>query len=576
MNIRDARIRKVATIFLFVVGQALLAALLYFLLPVSVQTLFSADHVRWVYGSGDISPVVSGSLSSVWELLLKLMHATGLGVGTETFATAAALSGWVVWLAIIVLSFYAPWPAVILVALSPAVLWTSVIPNGAAVSLLVLALMGWLCTPSLTPETNRAKWTLGALVEGLGCALTVVAWPLALGRAVIASHEVRNGRISKNARLLRGALFLAGFSLPMSLGVLLGALQSSSAPSNFSMLPVLASFNALFTDDILSAGRVLIGTGGETAIGMIAAFSFLCAASMSWNAEYNPRKRWQSWIGLALPFIAFFVFGHPSAWRMAHPGWNTILEDSAQNMNRSVSKLTIAIVPSLTEEAAVRYVQSVLLSTGTKPSAKVVVFTPTDLFKPGTVERIQKREDKFSATEFETALKSGISADPKKQFVENLMAPNIARGVQFWIEFPPDHGDGFENRFLASGLQVSGTTGPTKFLTDRNVMRDSFVRAQPTLIEYLAGPSIETAVFARYAVFHFAVAHIIEREQSTADWKRRARGEYYAALRKVQWSKEAYEKVCAEPAREGAATGTNGTKTEPLDACKDVDWYYQR
>lgn len=567
MSFQKPPIRKVLKFAGYVLGLGMLTALLYWLLPVALQSRLSADHVRWVFAASDTSPVASSSLSSPWALVLTAMKHLGLGYGTETFATSAALSAWISLTAIAVVARYAPWPAVILVALSPAVLWSAVIPNGAALSFLVLALMGLCGSPTVTREMHRVRWTFGALLEGLGCALTPFAWALAVARGL----ALRRTAVSRNERILRALLFIAGFSLPLALGVLLDPSQHA-----FSALPVFSMLREMIFEDSLGAGAVIVGVGGELTIGIFAGISFMVAAKFApgWYLPAQKSVLRATWFMLVLPFLMALIMGHPKAWKLAHPGWNTILEDFAMNIERSVSKPTVAIVQSSTEESALRYADALLVKT-----SNVVPFTTWNIFDPSTVERVQRRESRFSPAEFLEQTEASKAQDLKLRFVDKLIATNIARGVQFWLEFPPDRSEGFETQFLAMGLRVSSTTGPTKFLTDREAaLKPSYIRARPGIPEYLAGPSIETKVFARYAIYHLAVARIIEREKKTADWHKRARGEYYAALKKVEWLKDAHQKVCVEPKIEERKNpqveSAMATKPEPLDICQETKWYY--
>jgi hypothetical protein len=560
MDISNPNIRKATRVLILLLGLALLAGLLYWILPVAVQTRLSADHVRRVFALNDVAPVAGHSLSSLWTLLLMTMKACGLGVGAQTFATAAALSGWVLIFAIAILSLFVPWGAVILVALAPAVLWTAVVPNGFSLSLLFLALVGLCSNPQLTFENNRKRWTFGAVIDGIACALTPLAWFLVIWR------ETRS-KTSKQNRIRRAVLFVVGFSIPMAVAILL-----EGDGYSFAKLPSFTALRELMVEDTIGAGRVFIGGFGEIAIGLFAGLCFVLGILMSpgWCRPLrSARPRLLSGLRLGLLIWVAYglsgVIGHPGGWKLAHPGWNTILEDFAQNVERSSSGLTVAIVQSASEEAALRYVDELL----SKHPAVVPVRT-LNLFEASTVSRLQAREPKFNISEAKAAVDSpnlNSSQDSAEQiFNEGLLIPNTKRGVTFWLASPPDRNEGFETKFIANGVRVKTVEGPTRFINERDALRTSFVRAQPELREYLAGPSIETTVFARYAAFHIAIAHIIEREKKTSDWKLRARGEYYAALKKVQWLKELYPKVCSieNPA----------AKKEPLDVCKETAWYY--
>lgn len=558
-------------------GLALLAVFLYWLLPVAVQSRLSADHVRRVFSESDSVPVVGETLSSLWIGLLTLMKSFGFGVGAETFAAAAALNGWIALLAIGILSLYAPWPAVVLCALAPAVLWTSVVPNSFAISLLFLVLSGWLSNPTVSVATNRARWCLGAVVDGLGCSMNPFSWLLALRREFLS--RVAGTRGSGQIRLARGLLFAAGLSFPFALGILL---DGPAAVSSFAGLPIVGFVREFMFEDTLGAGRVILGSGGETAIAMCAGFSGFAAVMLSplWIGPRLPHMRLSgkllhvcAWAFLVSPFVITIVIGHPKAWRLAHAGWNTVIEDFARNVERGVSRPTVAIVQTSTEEAALRYAGALLEKT-----SNVAAFRLVNFFEPWTVERITKQVPKYQLT---PTMPGEIWAPDLAMITEKVVAPNTERGVQFWLDFPPERSQGLEIQFIANGYRVSNLSGQTKFITSREGLRASHIRARPTLAEYLAGPSIETYVFARYAVYHLAVAGIIEREKRTTDWERRARGEYYAALKKVEWLRDAHTKVCVEPEKaegaaiaKAAAEGRTVKRAEPLDVCAETAWYY--
>jgi hypothetical protein len=97
--------------------------------------------------------------------------------------------------------------------------------------------------------------------------------------------------------------------------------------------------------------------------------------------------------------------------------------------------------------------------------------------------------------------------------------------------------------------------------------------------EFEAGPSIERDIFGRYATYHLAAAKVITTEKRTIDWENRARAEHYAALKKVEWLKDSYQKVCVEPLEKANAEAVkNGTKkdSEPLDVCIETKEFHER
>jgi hypothetical protein len=567
MKLLRPPVRQSLKLLVLVGASIAMAWLFYWLLPVAVQSRLSADHVRWAFGTDDIEPVAGQSLSSLWALCLMILHQLGLGVGGETFATAAALSGWISLAALVLLSFVVPVPAMILLVLTPAVLWTSIVPNGFALQFLLLALMAILSNPTVNFENSRKRWCLGAFVDGLACSLSPAAWLLVLLRA---AHN-RKDRAAATVRM-RFVLFAVGFSLPMALGALLGS-------ASFAPVPVWTSLRAIQFEDGLGAAFVFWGRGGETSIALAATLAVAIAITLgrSWRASSSFRFVTVSkWVFLVLPFVLMASLGNIRSWRLAHPGWNTVIEDFALNVDRSFPSTVIALVRTATEESAIRYADTLLAK---KPH--VIALRPLNLFEQSTIERVRARESKFGLDEARRAVDdpSGFADGSKplngfQAFVQYLIAPNIERGVRFWIDTLPDRDTGFEIRFLGNGYGVSSSTGRSQLLVEREDLKSSFVRSHVGFREFEAGPSIEVQIFARYAAYHLAAAKIISSEKRTADWENRARAEHYAALKKVEWLHDSYQKVCVEPMLKEKALGVKDS--EPLDVCIETKEFHER
>ncbi|CAN5394908.1 hypothetical protein BH10BDE1_BH10BDE1_19440 [soil metagenome] len=572
MKLRTPSIHQKIKFVFWLLALGLLGWLFYWLLPVAIQSRLSADHVRHVFGASDADPVAGSSLSSLWTALLFLLRETGLGVGGETFATAAALSGWLTIVSLAILAFVVPAPAMILLALTPAVLWCAVVPNGTSVQFFVLALMAVLSNPGVSFNDQRKRWVLGAVIDGLGCALTPAAWLLVVLRAL----RVRQDRTTLIIRV-RLVFFAVGFSLPLAIASMLGG-------DAYARLPVLSAFRAMRVEDRIGAAAVFFRGGGEISIAMAASLAFAIAIALgsAWRpvgaaGAFKRISLNAKWAFLILPFLLILTLGHPKSWRLAHPGWNTVIEDFALNVDRSFSDGAVAVVRTSTEEAAIRYADAILAK---KPH--VSALRPVNLFEPSTLARVQSREPNFRVEEARVNVdgKVGPSAAGSKPlegfsaFVEYLIVPNVQRGVQFWLDAVPDRNSGLEIRFLGNGLGVRSTTGSTKFVTGREDLKSSHVRSHVGFREYEAGPTIEQEIFARYAVYHLAVARIIAFEKRTPDWEQRARAEHYAALRKVEWLKESYQKVCVEPGEKAAVEGKKDSA--PLDICIETQDFHEK
>lgn len=563
--IRFLSSRRFVQIVIWILAFVALGALYYWLLPVSIQSRLSADHVRRAFGSNDLAPVAARSLSSLWTLLLEIMNATGLVAPTQVFATAAALSGWVTLASFVVLALYVPWPVVVLLALTPAILWTAVVPNGLSLSFPALALVGYFSRPNRTFAMRPSTALLSKVIEGVACVLTPAAWVLILVNAV----RLRNAAMPYS-RAMRALLFVVGLSLPFSIGIVIDAVQGQAVGS-FEALPVAAFFRDLPIDDALAAAAAMVGRGGELTLGLLASLAIVVGILLSpaWKGA-NRFANAAKWMFLVLPFLAWPTAGRIDAWRITHPGWNTIVEDFAQSVDRGFSQTVIAFTRTATEEAALRYVDQLLTK---KP--KVVALRPLNLFEPSTDARIIAREPRFDFNEARTAAQTAaqITTSAAEQgigsgfdtFVDHLLIPNLKHGVQFWLDTLPDRREGLEIQFLGNGIGVRGIEGPTKFGFERDRLRATFIRARMSAHEFAAGPSVEARIFERYATFHLAMARVIETEKRTIDWEARARGEYYAALKKVEWLKEPYQKVCVAPQTKAG---------EPLDICQEVAWFH--
>lgn len=229
----------------------------------------------------------------------------------------------------------------------------------------------------------------------------------------------------------------------------------------------------------------------------------------------------------------------------------------------------VAFVNSAFEEASVRYVREIF-STG----RDLAVVRPLNILDSSTQTRVAAIVPEFSMTE----AMSTISKGEVTSFFESVVVANLKRGVAVWLEVAPEISGnlerGLEIHFLGNGFLILSHDGPTKFLASREAMRGAYVRFRPTAREFTRRRSIEIKVFERYATFHVGMAKIIEFEKKTPDWKLRARGEYYAALKKVEWRTGLYEKVCVEDVSE-KSNATALEKPEPLDVCTETAWFHR-
>ncbi|MDZ4084503.1 MAG: hypothetical protein U1E10_16280, partial [Bdellovibrionales bacterium] len=509
---------------------------LYWLLPVTAQTRLSSDHLRWVFSSTDREAVAGQSLSAVWLLILELTKLTGaISAGESLYPTAAALGGWLT-LASIGLLFL-KWRgfhwSVLLLMLSPWFFWSSVVPNGFAISSLALVAMSFLAVNRggrLVAARSR-PWTYALnVVEGFVAGITPAAWILILTLSVIPIEDTESERVKRH-RWLRIGLILFGLLLHPLLATAAIEIWGPSSHS-ISFLPVLNSLRVLGLEEPLGAGLVFLGPVGETAIGLLGSVTVVVAILISWFGARPLRAAL-----LGLPLVLVFVLGSPKAWRLAHPGWNSILEDVYLNVERSLDGPTIAITPLPTEESIARYVTSFLVKT--KPM--MVPVRPQSISEPGEKERVQASLPNY----FEPA--SGELQPSFEEFLAKYLRPNLKNGIPFWFAVAPQEKTGLLIRFMMTGVVVQHKEGPSQFRLNREDAGRGYVRSRLHYSEGQLKRAIEVRAYEPYAYFHLAMAQEYLGAKTPTDWEKRATGEMYAALKKAPWLKEPYQKVCVEP-----------------------------
>lgn len=558
------RFRKQISYGLAGLSVATFGFFLYWLLPVAAQTRVSADHLRWVFSSTDREAVAGQSLSAIWLLVLELTKLSGaLAPGASLYPTAAALSGWLTLASIALL--FVKWRgfhwSVVLLMLSPWLFWSAVIPNGFAVSTLALVAMSFLAVnqDGRLVAARSSPWTYTLnVVEGFVAGITPAAWILILTIFVIPKAEADSGKLKRD-RWLRIGFILCGLLLHPLLAGITGVVWGPSSHS-ISWFPVINSLHVLGREEPLGAGLVFLGPVGESAIGLLGTVVVVVAVLISWFGARPLRAAL-----LGLPIILVFVLGTPKAWRLAHPGWNSILEDVYLNVERSLDAPTIAIIPLPTEESIARYVTSFLVKT--KP--KMVAVRPQSISEPGEKDRVLASLPNY----FEPAI--GDLKPSYEDFVAKYVRPNLRNGIPFWFAIVPDENDGFLLRFVMTGVVVEHQDGPTKIRLNRSDAGRGYVRS---ILQYREGQlksAIEVRAYEPYAYFHLAMAQDFVAGKTPTDWEKRALGELYAALKKAPWLKEPYQKVCVElearPKTEVELKGNNQvTAAEPLDICKEI------
>lgn len=476
MSIQMCRWRCVLGWVLVWMGVVAMAYFLYWLLPVTPQGALSSESVRFVFSDG-FGVTIPYALNAVWIGLLQLVKAVFPPASTEeTFAWAAAVHGWIGLAAILIAFLRGTWRESLLALFGTvaclSIGWSLVVPTGFSIGVLALATFWFFA--------DRKKSLVAPFFGGFASAMTPVAWPLAIFELVKARQKTSY------------LLFVLGLALP---GI------PAAANSAFSFWPALTSLLTMAREDSLAAASVIGIARGEVALALMASLVFVLL--------FHANRK----VALATIGVSVVLFAPQwRAWRMAHPGWNSIVFDAAGNSLR-VTPLKASIeTQTTTEWAAIRYVQDVM--------AKNVQH---DVLRP--------------------------SALPQE------MRPNVEPAV-VWAPSLVDGINNGEAWILGYGILEKRTGEARRFVPDMESMRKTSVVAHPSIAEYSRGFSflvrflseypLEYKIVERYAVFHLAKARIYEREKKEGDWEHRAMAERYAALRKVEWNKEAFESVCVQ------------------------------
>lgn len=551
---------------------------LYWLLPVSAQTRLSADHLRWAFSSTDREAVAGQSLSAVWLLILELTKLTGAMVpGASLYPTAAALSGWLTLAAIVLL--FIKWRgfhwSVFLLMLSPWLFWSAVIPNGFAISSLALVGISFLAvnrSGRLVAARSRPWTYILNLVEGFAAGITPAAWILVLTLSVVPNEESDSRKIKRDRWLRVGLIFIGLLLHPLLSSItnkISGYAISGESSSSISWLPVLNSLRVLGLEEPLGAGLVFLGPVGETAIGLLGSVTVVVAVLIAWFGGRPIRAAL-----LLLPAVLVLLLGSPKAWRLAHPGWNSILEDVYLNVERSLDRPTIVITPLPTEESIARYVSSFLSEAKSSEPRKLLAVRPQAIAARGLKESIQLERLRVALPNyFEPA--AGELQPSYEDFLTKYVRPNLKNGIPFWFSVSPKEKNGLLIRFLMTGVLVLHQDGATKIRLNRADVQRGYVRSRLNYREGQLKQALEVRAYEPYAYFHLAMAQDLVDAKKTGDWEKRALGEMYAALKKAPWLKEPYQKVCVEPeSRPKTEVELKGnsqvTAVEPLDICKEI------
>ncbi len=505
-------------IFILLMG-ALYAALLYWLLPVAPQSMISADTISLVWSKAPFESLHPELINSLWRSTVSVWRSlSGETDLALLYPTVAALHAWFV-VASVMLVLWRVMSAsgvrdkgfALLLAgcLLPAFLWSSVVPTGFSFAIAAMT-VGWF----LRFERKPSAIVVARFFEGLAIGMSIAGLIPVLYRAVM-------GRASGDRRAADKTLIalLIGFALVVAL-----------SDGNW---PAYSAMTGLLHEDRLGAGVVLLGGGGELRLALVGAVAWallLAAQTALIEGGRSVLSMGAAATGAIVLFSLLLQFGlfatRAEAWKLAHPGWSSILADAARNIEDGHDQKLEAYLSTPTEWSLSKYVQ---MQRGEK--AKV---TP-----------------RFAA--LDDAAVQGLLKEKKSLWVARL--PNLDRGARI--------------EFLGYGILVSpldSESAPTQFSFGFGGLRGVMVRSNLELSEVVEPKPLEMAVYERYAIMHLALARKYKKQMQPSDWERRAYLEQFAALRKVPWTEESYRAVCIEH-RPGE---------EPEDFCSTVKPYYDR
>jgi hypothetical protein len=393
--------------------------------------------------------------------------------------------------------------------LLPAFLWSSVVPTGFSFAIAAMT-VGWF----LRFERQPAAIVAARFFEGLAIGMSIAGLIPVLYRAV-------TGRASGDRRAADKTLLalLIGFALVVAL--------------SDGVWPAYSAMTGLLHEDRLGAGVVLLGGGGELRLALVGAVAWalmLAAQTALIEGGRAVLSMGAAATGAIVLFSLLLQFGlfatRAEAWKLAHPGWSSILADAARNLEDGHDQKLEAYLSTPTEWSLSKYVQ---MQRGEK--AKV---TP-----------------RFAA--LDDAAAQSLLKEKKSLWTARL--PSLDRGARI--------------EFLGYGILVSplaGESEPTQFGFGFAGLRGVVVRSNLELSEVVEPKPLEMVVYERYAIMHLALARKYKKQMQPSDWERRAYLEQFAALRKVPWTEESYREVCIEH-RPGE---------EPEDFCSKVKPYYDR
>jgi hypothetical protein len=253
----------------------------------------------------------------------------------------------------------------------------------------------------------------------------------------------------------------------------------------------------------------------------------------------------------------------PGAWKLAWPGYNTVLVDAARNTYRVLPSVALVLVESITEEAMLAYQRADLIRADQESSAR-----PGDQPKTATAtavlrvdrlrdegerarlrqawSRFQFNEDAYQASGrnldlvrdvFLPNLRVSAQAEaPEPQGVRNIWTPRL---------LPLSEAQRSELDAVQLGFGVAYKLGKGHASVDLESMTKISVETHLARDERLSSESMEFSVFERYADLPLAFARRTQ-EVSPETLTDVTVSSWIAVLDRVPWNLPALEFVCDE------------------------------
>ena len=536
---------------------------IWWLAPVTPQGPLGADLARLAHARGvsDL-PTVNATLSTFSQMLSSFGDI--LPIHGQRYARVAQVHAWfgigsvlALW---VLLSFGAlSWAKLIeaqwLLAwlVSPAVWWSLVNPTDFQAGL-TMALLSW-CVWEFGPRSKRSSW--GAGFVGFAMSQTWIIWPW----AVLSLRKFQRDCLATDRQSF--ALYgIIGFLGPAIVGWFADPMGAARAA-----IPMLIPFEMLAKEDLLAAGELLIGGGGEARMAIWAG----APLALLWASFAEPVTRLRTKsvmrgvaaVLIAVPGLSLATnsIRAPGAWKLAWPGYNTVLVDAARNTFRVLPTVSLVVVDSITEDAMLAYQRADLIRAEQEGVAR-----PSDQPKTaiGTaVLRLQRLHDDDARerllrvwTRFRFDEEAFQTSGRKLDLVRDVFLPNLRIGDQaearepkgvrtIWTPrlLPLTESQRAEIDATQLGFGVAYKLGKGNAGVDLESLAKISAQTHIARDERLSSESMELMVYERYADLPLAFARRTQ-EVSQGELSDLTVSSWLAVLDRVPWNKPALEFVC--------------------------------